>query len=674
MRRLLIQLLFCAAFFLWSLNAVAKRGSSVFSSEENELESLNDATDASVLDAPKGKDNADSSLFNDMGEEEFLENAILFDENGDVAFQPTTLYYNDCPLSITAAREFVMTNNMNKPVTVFTVRSNNRQFHSTLTKNQEIAGGGNLKVHILYLPQQVEYLTADLTIVTSRGEYNIPIKANSIENTYRVNPQLGVRFPAGHSVLETPIVVYNPHKETLQITEVFTTETYLSLKGAAFQGVGSDPDALPPVQRKASQNHLLSDTAVDSGEKHILWSIPPGTSKEIITLSIDTDLIPGPHSGFLHIKTDHANLVMPVELQVLNTLVYAQHEEIQFGVFTAPHTRVTRDLWLNNNGLDAVEVLEIIAVDVDPNLEIELVQPSIIYAGEKISSRVAKLHYTGKHEGKYRNKLLIMTNNTHTASAVVEVIYSAHVLHGGIQYERALTLMSVEVYNKTYPFECSQCDPHGARLGFNDDLYAALLDEYYLKQNLQAQNADLLHPPTTTTTHTNGFPNTQTNQMNDLSLSDRPEHLITHTVRIGNFFDAPLALLDVTFNSCEEFMSTDFVPPNSTDILYSTSESRIVVNKLEAWKPIKITLKAALVYALYRENHDFLPKVCFMDLKTNISSHRVPIHVVSGALSIEYMDMVRIFGVVFSLVLCVLFVYGLLLLLFLCVMLYFLMQ
>ena len=611
----------------------------MFSSEASELESLNGALDSPVMDAPDVKEKADSGLFNDMGEEEFLENAILFDENGDVAFQPTTLYYNDCPLSITAAREFVMTNNMNKPVTVFTVRSNNRQFHSTLTKTQEIAGGGELKVHILYLPQQVEYLTADLTIVTSRGEYNIPIKANSIENPYRVNPQLGVRFPSGHSVLETPIIVYNPHIETLQITEVFTTETYLSLKGAAFQGVGSDPDALPPVQRKASQNQLLSDTAVDSGEKHILWSIPPGTSKEIITLSIDTDLIPGPHSGFLHIKTDHANLVMPVELQVLNTLVYAQHEETKFGVFTSPTGRVTKDLWINNNGLEAVEVLEIIAVDVDPNLEIELVQAPVIHPGEKISSRVAKLHYHGKHEGKYRNKLLVMKNNSHTASAVVEVIYSAHVLHGGIQYERALTLMSVEVYNKTYPFECSQCDPHGARLGFNDDLYAALLDEYYLKQNLQAQNADLLHPPTTT--HTNGFPNTHphTNN-NELSLSDRPEHLITHTVRIGNFFDAPLALLDVSFHACEDFMSTDFVPPNSTDILYSTPESKIVVNKLEAWKPIKITLKAALVYALYRENHDFLPKVCFMDLKTNISSHRVPINVVSGALSIEYMDMV----------------------------------
>jgi len=618
---------------------------------------------------PKNMDNAGTREFNDFTyseEEEFLENEINFDENGDIVFHPTGLYYHDCPLSITAAREFEITNSMNNPVTIFTVRSSNRQFHSTLSKNQEITGGGKLKVNILYLPHQTEFLTADLTIVTSRGEYIMPISANSVKNPYKIDPQLGIRFPASSSstdTLEKPIIVFNPHQETLHITEVFTTENFLALKGAAFQGVGSDPDAPASDKIKPRTDtegqRVVSDGTSGSNNSaaaaHTLWSIPPGGEKEIITLTVSKDLPPGLHSGFLHIKTDHANLVMPVELTALNTLVYPPHEELNFGVLPTAGSRNTLDLWINNFGDKNVEVLEIILVNPDPNMRVELVSVPVIYAGASITSRVAKLHYTAAHAGQVSNKLLVITNNTNAASAVIEIRYRANVMHGGIRFNNENTLFRIEVFNQTYPFECSHCDTHGSRLGFNDDLYSALLDDYYLKQNLltnanantnthtnthtttNTHDTQHVHATNTYSTHTHTHTTPHEHPYED-GLAERADHVITHTLTIQNCFPTAAYIMSVAHN-CEEFLFTDFTPPTSADVVYNAD--RTVVNNYETWRPIRVTLKAALVYALYRESPDFLPKMCHLDVTTNISTHRVPIYIATGALSIEFMDMVR---------------------------------
>jgi hypothetical protein len=637
MKVALLRLFLCVVLLALGTIASTDRSSS-FSAVDSELDAIEDEISSGE------HEKADSSATNDSEFEnyhtdqmdEYEADLFSLDGSGDVLFKPTSLTFHDCPLSITVAQDFELLNTMTFPIVVFGIKSNNRQFHSVLTKQIEVPAGEAYVVRILYLPYRVETVAAEITILTSRGEYRFPITGNSILNPYRVNPQLGVRFPAGGSILEKPIIVYNPHKETLHITEVFTTEPFLTLKDAAFginrlsqpllstdaNGRAANPNgnggAEGPGMDKSGPPALSLPELAEFNDG--TWSIPPGTEKEVIILSVSTDLKPGNHDGFLHIRTDHDNIVMPIELQILSTLVYPQHEELAFGTLTAPTERKYLDLWVKNNGPTAVAVTEIIPVEPDVNLAIEIAQNPIIYPGNMINSRVARILYTGTRPGVVANKLLVITNNTNAASAVFDVRYTATVLHGGVRFAQMQTLFFIEVHNKTFIEECQECDTHG-----NKDGFYARDTELLLSAHLSGEALDGPH-----------------GQVGDPSLRGRVDsgRIYHREMKMTNYFDAPVALLDAKISGCDGILSTDFVPPTVQELVRAVPNAGIVVEGMHPWKPINVYLQRALVYALYRENIGYLPKTCSLDITTNVSAHRVPLHILTTALSIEYMDVV----------------------------------
>lgn len=609
------------------------RESSVFDIN-NELEQLEEQYEVGFDSVTPPNGGEEDSAIQDEGE--FTDDELPVNEDGDVIFKPSSLFYKDSPLSVTASQEFEMLNTLSSPVIVYAIRSSNRQFHSLLTKHQEIQPGKKLVMKIIYLPYQVEAVSAELTIVTSQGEYTFPISGNSVLNPYRVNPQLGVRFPAGATMVEKPIVMFNPHMETLFITEVFTSEPFLSLKGAAFQR-DKHGAIRPPSDQDNRPTGKLWDTLAEAGKKahqhtpeeiELLWTIPPGAEKEIITLSAATDMKPGRHEGFLHIKTNFDNIVMPVELQILTTLVYPQQEELFFGTLTSPEDHLTHDLWMNNNGVSHVMVTEIIPVEPDPNLVVELVPFPIIFAGDKISSRVARLTYSGTHPGAVSNRLLIITNDTNAASAVVDVRYSANVMHGGLRFEQMQTVFLLDIYNQTYPAACLHCDQHGRTRGFDPTLTPTLLEEFY-SSGAHAQNSTT--PDDASVAVSPGV---------SPPMAERPEHVLLRELTLTNFFDAPVVLEDVRFFTCRDILSTTFKRAEMSEILDPARNRGIVVHRLQTWAPVGLLLKKSLVYALYRENSDYLPRTCELDIITNVSKHRVSVYVMSFVLSIEHMDMV----------------------------------
>lgn len=632
MKVALLRLVLCVVLLALGTIASTDRSSS-FSAVDSELESFEDEYNTVEPESTDSTATNDSEFENyHMNQlDEYEADLFPLDGSGDVLFKPTSLTFRDCPLSITVAQDFELLNTMSFPIVVFGIKSNNRQFHSVLTKQIEVPAGEAYVVRILYLPYRVETVAAEITILTSRGEYRFPITGNSVLNPYRVNPQLGVRFPAGGSILEKPIIVYNPHKETLHITEVFTTEPFLTLKDAAF-GINrvSQPLLSADTNSQATSTGGSAGSVAGSGKDKTgapasslpelaefndgTWSIPPGSEKEVIILSVSTDLKPGNHDGFLHIRTDHDNIVMPIELQILSTLVYPQHEELAFGTLTAPTERKYLDLWVKNNGPTAVAVTEIIPVEPDVNLAIEIAQNPIIYPGNMINSRVARIIYTGTRPGIVANKLLVITNNTNAASAVFDVRYTATVLHGGVRFAQMQTLFFIEVHNKTFIEECQECDTHGNKDGF------------------YARDTELLL----------GALDDRDGQVGDSSHRDRVDsgRIYHREMKMTNYFDAPVALLDAKITGCDGILSTDFVPPTVQDLARAVPNAGIVVEGMHPWKPINVYLQRALVYALYRENIGYLPKSCSLDITTNVSAHRVPLHILTTALSIEFMDVV----------------------------------
>ncbi len=502
----------------------------------------------------------------------------------ELVFAPESLTFLNCPVSIARTAEFSVENRFNFDLQLYSVTSDNSQFHPILFHPQTIPPQQAAVIQLLYLPCFQETVFAELRISTSQGDYSYSLQGQSVRNPYGLHPFMGNKVPMGHlSTFELPILMFNPFLEPLHVREVFTTEGFLSLKGAPLRNdnylVGSNQSAPGVAGGSADgilgQTDSVSASAVSSADA--MWVVPPGTEKEIITLSVSSPLAPGAYQGFVHIKTDRDNMVLLVELTVLEGGVYAIPETVQFGVLTSVSERKTVDLWLLNSGDDTVLITDIIPHTPDPQLQIMLLDNPVLQAGGSTETLVATLIYTASAPGMVSNKLLVLTNCSNLALAVVEVPYSVSVLHGGVGFEH--------------------------------------------------QKSVFLTPIRNSSTSDNSFAPSSHEQIGNSSeqLTVFREFMFT------NYFNAPVGLVSVTVASCADLFSV------------ASLEGDHVVDSLGKWDPVSVGFNGGLVAEYAAMSPDFLPKTCWLEVLTNISSHRIPLHVMDGALDLQFMDAVRAF-------------------------------
>ena len=111
---------------------------------------------------------------------------------------------------------------------IFSISSDNAQFHPAMFKPQVLPPQGRATIQIIYLPRVVGDVEGTLTISTSAGDVLYAIRAQAVANPYRLHPFVGTKIPAG-VVYSRPIIMYNPTDELLHVREVFTTESFLHL-------------------------------------------------------------------------------------------------------------------------------------------------------------------------------------------------------------------------------------------------------------------------------------------------------------------------------------------------------------------------------------------------------------------------------------------------------------
>ena len=504
------------------------------------------------------------------------------------------------------------------------------------------------------------------------------------------------RFPSGASKIDVPIVIYNPHDEALHIREVFTTEDFLALKGipaksseilsssnnrsAIAGGVG--PAVLPPSTALLDSTASLSpsslspsssaaagsgssstatlriadsdngrDSSADSkggsssagGAKaqatadDMAWLVQPGLEKEIITLSISKAMAPGDYKGYLHVKTDRDNIVLPVELQVLEGGVHCAHDLIDFGLLTAVAEQKSMQLWLLNSGFKNLQVIQILPADPDPHLQIQLVPNPIVYSATGDNPEpclVASLTYTASNPGKVHNRLLVWTNSSNAALAEVEVPYTVTILHGGVGFDhqravfvvppRNLSFLSMIRRNNKVRFRISRCDECAAVATStstgNDSVAAGAVE-----QTGRFRSGSLCR--------------------RDISLlkSLMPVEIVEREFLLTNYFSVPVTLQMISVGSCAEVLSVDKYNRSGSggstamlgrDGLGSSAAS------LSKWPPIMIYFNLTRAHQLADSEEKFLPKTCWAEILTNVSSHRVPLHIVDAALLLSFTDAV----------------------------------
>ena len=226
------------------------------------------------------------------------------------------LEFINSPILIPGQRQFTITNNYDREISVFSVSSDSSNFHATTFEPTLLQPSESLDIEMIFLPYYLEVVHSMLTINTSEGQILYSITGEPVPNPYKLHPFLGQRLHVGSKPREQPITIYNPYSETIFIQEVFTTESFLSLKSASSsksEHGQAGTNISIAIQPNGSSAILGSSTTV--------WSVDPGIEKEIIIFTM-TPVRTGIFLGYVHIKTNKDDIVLPVELQVRNLILH----------------------------------------------------------------------------------------------------------------------------------------------------------------------------------------------------------------------------------------------------------------------------------------------------------------------------------------------------------------
>ena len=335
--------------------------------------------------------------------------------DGALMFSPSVLKYESSPVCIPQVSTFTITNTLDVNVQLTSISADNPQFYPVLFQPQPLAAKKSIQIRILFLPFYAQASGATLSVSTSLGIFEYAIEGAPAYNAYRLHPFVGYRIPSGVP-FEQPITIHNPHNEVLRIREIYTTEEFLSLRGA----MSSDQLNATGSPVSKTGNYMGSD----------VWELEPGTERTVIHLSMASS-VPGSYLGYVHLKTDRDNIVIPVDVQVLEGGLYSTPEAIDFGVLMNPGDVSEVQLLLMNSGSKIVEVTDIVPVEPDLDLAISFSSEDRVLLNGS-STKIATLVYTSPSiSKKISNKLLILTNHSNPALATLEIPYTASIIHGG---------------------------------------------------------------------------------------------------------------------------------------------------------------------------------------------------------------------------------------------------
>lgn len=510
---------------------------------------------------------------------------LASDPFDELSFQPAVLSYVDSPVCIPTVSEFVISNAFDYDVQLYSVVSDNTQFHPVMFQPQVLPSHHSLSVQLLFLPYFVEQSNATLTFSSSVGDIQYTVRGSAVKNDYLIHPFVGHRLPAG-VVYEQPIVIYNPFAEVLHIREVFTTEEFMSLRGA---GMGGGGGADGDDAQFEEQTSFGSDSS--SAQQAKMWEIEPFTSKEVIRLSISSRTT-GDYQGYVHVKTNKNDMVIPVELLVIEGGLSLIPEIIDFGVIPTPDLSRYVDIYIVNSGSADVEIMDVVPVEPDPLLTISPTGEGfpLLVAGEKtLAFRVVLQGHTA---GLVDNTLLVMTNHPNPALATIETPYRGSIMHGGLGFDNELSYFFLPVNNR------SSVDP-------------------LLKNAGEA--------------HLRAFP-------------------------LTNFFNSDISIEAVSASSCKDMIAvsvdSDMTEPVALDDFADAtshpgglqfSATRNVIRSNDAWDEIRLVFDAENVLDTFLWNVGknplyTLPFQCNLEIWTNISTHKIPLYIFDGAVEVTFYD------------------------------------
>ena len=215
----------------------------------------------------------------------------------------------DLPVSLTAVRpwssEAGVIGRVPSPGNLADAVDEGMHFLTSTFEPVTLHPGNSTTLQVILLPRAIGAIEGTLMVESSTGfVISYPLLAEGVGNPYNLQPVVA-RLPVGASLTRS-ITLYNPHRDVLHVKELFTTDRFLHL---------SLPD--PPQQhgtRLADAAAAGSDASV--GDDVDVWKIPPHSHSDIITVKFQSHKA-GKYDGYVHVKTSHNDMVLPVVISVL---------------------------------------------------------------------------------------------------------------------------------------------------------------------------------------------------------------------------------------------------------------------------------------------------------------------------------------------------------------------
>ncbi len=333
---------------------------------------------------------------------------------------------------------------------VYSVSSNTPNFQASDFKKVTLAPGQSSSFTVIFLPRTLGVVHATLVIETSMGGFVYALQGEGTANAYKATALLDVKVPVGVNSKAT-FELFNPHAAPLRIKEIFTNQGFLHLM------LPPGPSLLPSERKRSSSNSITSSSsstgssstgsisspsgASAHSDEGGLWVVPTHKSSHIINLSFQSNT-PGKHSGFIHVRTDADDLVIPVELNVMKGGLHFLPEEIVFDTMIVPGQKKDVPIGLLNSTPNPIAIVEVSsATPADPQLKLSFRKGTVVGAG---SERViAAATYTGTREGTFSGKIQVRTNASAPEYRLLEVPYETRVVFGSIQTSSANTTFIV---------------------------------------------------------------------------------------------------------------------------------------------------------------------------------------------------------------------------------------
>jgi hypothetical protein len=306
---------------------------------------------------------------------------------------------------------------LDRTVRIISIASNDSQFQIANFSSIYL-GPSNLKfLYVMYLPLSIGRHTAAFTLKTSDGDISYIAHGIAEDNKYRVNPIVSLAAASKAIPLTIPILLYNPHNETLKILDISSSASSISLTD--FPG----------------------DRNISIGN----WIIPPQEERSVVTARLRTDSV-GEQDGRIDIQTSIDLITIPVTVSVIEGGIIATPSTIDFGKLDLSSYRA-RNLQLRNLGNEDVLVSAILIIPYDLNLHVSHRQlPILIPRSESVDDtpvRIASLTYTAVSEGYFDGYITLTTNSSYQNQSSLQVQYRGSVSFEGIGYDVNVTSIMI---------------------------------------------------------------------------------------------------------------------------------------------------------------------------------------------------------------------------------------